>query len=221
MAAPLSNLNATSTPPNLHNPSKRSPAGVTTFSPSNFKSPPPLISRRASLGLSTAVTLFQQLGIRPSTAAEQVDTPGDNGLWLTGPIPSPTVTNKIENKETGTRSFLRNGIFMAEIGEMTAYRLKHYAFDLLALADLIEQMDAWNYVRMYLCLRSTVMYYDFDKVISAAADDQKPLLTDLANRLFDSVEKLEAAVKQKSEPLTRSCYAETEVILKEVMSRMA
>lgn len=99
-----------------------------------------------------------------------MDTPGDNGLWLTGPIPSPTVTSKIENKDTGTRSFLRKGIFMADIGpQMTAYRLKHYAFDLLALADLIEQMDAWNYVRMYLCLRSTVMYYDSRKQSSMAA----------------------------------------------------
>lgn len=100
---------------------------------------------------------------------------------------------EIENKDTGTRSFLRKGIFMADIGpQMTAYRLKHYAFDLLALADLIEQMDAWNYVRMYLCLRSTVMYYDFDIIISAAAADEKPRLTDLANRLFDSVEKVVA-----------------------------
>lgn len=97
---------------------------------------------------------------------------------------------EIANKETGTRSFLRNGIYMANIGpQMSAYRLKHYAFDLLALGDLIGQ-DAWSYLMKYLCLRSTVMYYDFDKVISAAPEEQKQPLTDLAIRLFDSVEKV-------------------------------
>ncbi|RRT62466.1 hypothetical protein GW17_00038984 [Ensete ventricosum] len=129
---------------------------------------------------------------------------------------------------------------------MSAYRLKHYAFDLLALGDLIGQ-DAWSYLRKYLCLRSTVMYYDFDKVISAAPEEQKQPLTDLAIRLFDSVEKvtrlhlhhpcralehtvivvsivsiqLEEAAKQRSDTMTQACYADTEAVLKEVMIRMA
>jgi len=79
---------------------------------------------------------------------------------------------------------------MANIGPQgSAFRLKHYAFDLLALGDLMGQ-DAWSYMRKYLCLKSTFMYYDFDKVISAAPDDQKQPLLQLANRLFDSVEKV-------------------------------
>lgn len=160
-------------------------------------------------------SLLQQLGIGSSQAEE------GNGLWLTGPLPVPAVTSEIANKETGTRSFLRNGIYMANIGpQMSAYRLKHYAFDLLALGDLIGQ-DAWSYLMKYLCLRSTVMYYDFDKVISAAPEEQKQPLTDLAIRLFDSVEKLEEAAKKQSDTMTQACYADTEAILKEVIIRMA
>ncbi|WOL12997.1 photosynthetic NDH subunit of lumenal location 3, chloroplastic [Canna indica] len=224
MAAPLSNLNGASqihaTPPNLRKdlkPCKRSLRVCVSSSDKNreAKSPTLQVSRRASLGIAMTA-LLQQLGVGSSLAEEE-----DNGLWLTGPLPVPTVTNNIANKETGTRSFLRNGIYMANIGpKMSAYRLKHYAFDLLALGDLVGK-DAWSYLRKYLCLKSTVMYYDFDKVISAAEDEQKQPLTDLANRLFDSVEKLEEAVEKRSDSMTQSCYADAEAILKEVMTRMA
>lgn len=94
------------------------------------------------------------------------------------------------NEETGTRSFLQTGIYLgANIGpEVSAYKLKQCAFDLLAMKDLIYQGDVWPHIRRYLCLKSTVMFYNFDMLIAGVTDEQKPVLTDLANRLFDNAE---------------------------------
>ncbi|KAL2496200.1 Photosynthetic NDH subunit of lumenalchloroplastic [Forsythia ovata] len=170
-------------------------------------------NRRLAIGLAS-IALFGNARIGNSLAE-------DNGFWLTGPIPVPSVNNKIDNEETGTRSFLKKGIYIANIGTKgRMHRLKRYAFDLIALGDMIGQ-DTWNYIRKYLRLKSTFMYYDFDEVISAAPADDKKSLTELANRLFDSVEKLENAVKKQNLPQTESYYADTTSILQEVMSRMA
>ncbi|KAK1407052.1 hypothetical protein QVD17_38663 [Tagetes erecta] len=170
-------------------------------------------TRRLALGLGT-IGLFANSNVAVSLAE-------DNGFWLTGPLPIPRAANMINNVETGTRSFLKTGVYIADIGTKgRQFRLKKYAFDLLALGDLIGK-DAWNYVRKYLRLKSTFMYFDFDKVISAATPDDKPPLLDLANRLFNTVEKLEDAVKQQDLPQTESLYKDTTVILQEVMTRMA
>ncbi|KAK9674383.1 hypothetical protein RND81_12G229200 [Saponaria officinalis] len=172
-------------------------------------------TRRSLLGIAS-ITLLAQFDAKTSLAEE------GNGLWLDGPLPGlPPLQNTIGNKETGTRSFLKAGLYMANIGVTgSAYRLKKYAFDLMALGDLIGQ-DAWNYFRKYLKIKATFMYYDFDKLISAASVTDKQPLTDLANRLFDNFEQLLDAVKMKDLPLTESRYHDTTVILQEVMDRMA
>ncbi|NP_001141040.1 oxygen evolving enhancer protein 3 containing protein [Zea mays] len=178
-------------------------------------------SRRSAclLGIACAVLLRP----RAASAAETDDEPANNGWWLTEfPLPVPKIVNKeINNAETGTRSFLKNGIYMADIGPSFAahaYRLRSTAFDLLALEDLLGK-DASNYVNKYLRLKSTFMYYDFDKLISAAED--KPPFVDLANRLFDSFETLQEAVTAKDDARIGDRYAETKLILQELMAKMA
>ncbi|CAN6180811.1 unnamed protein product [Urochloa humidicola] len=204
-------------------------ATATTFSGSRSSRPTPRVvtcqaSRRSAslhLGLAAATAvLLRQPDAARATADEE---PANNGWWLTEfPLPVPKILNKeINNPETGTRSFLKNGIFMADIGPSFAahaYRLRSTAFDLLALEDLLGK-DASNYVNKYLRLKSTFMYYDFDKLITAA-DDKGPYV-DLANRLFDSFETLQQALTAKDDPKITDRYADTKLILQELMAKMA
>ncbi|KAJ1287341.1 hypothetical protein BS78_02G002700 [Paspalum vaginatum] len=160
---------------------------------------------------------------RDAAAVDENGVPDNNGWWVTEfPLPVPKIANKeINNAETGTRSFLKKGVYIADIGPTFAahaYRLRSCAFDLLALEDLLGK-DASNYVNKYLRLKSTFMYYDFDKLITAA--DDKPPYIDLANRLFDSVETLEQAVTAKDDAKISGRYADTKIILQELMDKMA
>ncbi|KAJ4892632.1 hypothetical protein Rs2_19426 [Raphanus sativus] len=174
------------------------------------------LTRRMALGFAVSISLTGAFGESNVSLAQD-----NNGFWIDGPLPTPPIYNNIVNEQTGTRTFLKKGVYVADIGAKgRTYRVKKNAFDLLAMEDLIGA-DTLNYVKKYLRLKSTFLFYDFDNLISVAASQDKQPLTDLANRLFDNFEKLEDAAKRKNLAETEACYKDTKIILQEVMIRMA
>ncbi|KAJ6776429.1 PHOTOSYNTHETIC NDH SUBUNIT OF LUMENAL LOCATION 3 CHLOROPLASTIC [Salix koriyanagi] len=214
--AHLTNLNGvTETLPKLFSvqkPRKRMKiTGLLGKKPVNLEEKSFQTTRRLALGLASVALI--------GNSSAGVSLAEDNWWARDIPLPVPSVENKLANEETGTRSFLKKGIYMANVGlQGSARRVKRYAFDLLALEDLIGP-DTLNYVRKYLRIKSTFMYYDLDRIISAVPVDNKQPLTDLANRLFDNFEKLEDASRKKNLSDTKSSYRDTKVLLQEVMQQ--
>ncbi|KAL0012596.1 hypothetical protein SO802_007704 [Lithocarpus litseifolius] len=71
----------------------------------------------------------------------------------------------------------------------SAHRIKKCACDLLSIGgDLVDDDDSWDLMGNDLRLKSTFLYCDFNRMISSAPRDQKKPLTELANKLFCSIE---------------------------------
>uniref|UniRef100_A0A1D1ZHD5 Oxygen-evolving enhancer protein 3-2, chloroplastic n=1 Tax=Anthurium amnicola TaxID=1678845 RepID=A0A1D1ZHD5_9ARAE len=104
------------------------------------------------------------------------------------------------------------------------YRIRECASDLLlSMEDELAGGDegAWELMGRDLRLKSTFLFCDLTRLISAAGDgDLKRSLTALANRLFHHMEELARAVKSRSVPQTQSCYTDAAVVLHEVVAAM-
>ena len=73
----------------------------------------------------------------------------------------------------------------------SVYRIRKCAFDLLSVwSDLMDDDESWDLMGRDIQLKSTFLYLDFNKVISGAPQDQKKPLTELANKLFCSIEEV-------------------------------
>ncbi|KAK9988918.1 hypothetical protein SO802_029157 [Lithocarpus litseifolius] len=73
----------------------------------------------------------------------------------------------------------------------SAHRIKKCACDLLSIGgDLVDDDGIGTLMGNDLRLKSTFLYCDFNRMISSAPRDQKKPLTELANKLFCSIETL-------------------------------
>lgn len=73
----------------------------------------------------------------------------------------------------------------------SANRIQRCACELMSIGnDLMDDQESWDFVGRDLQLKVTFLYCDFDKVISVAPEEQKRSLTELANRLFCSIEEV-------------------------------
>lgn len=74
----------------------------------------------------------------------------------------------------------------------SACRIKKCALELLSIgSDLMnEGQSSWELLGRDLRLKSTFLYCDLNQMISCAPREQKRALTELANKLFCSIEEV-------------------------------
>ncbi|KAL8100634.1 photosynthetic NDH subunit of lumenal location 3, chloroplastic-like [Apium graveolens] len=100
----------------------------------------------------------------------------------------------------------------------SANRIRSCACELMSIGDdLMDDNESWDFVGRDLQLKATFLYCDFDKVISGAPEDHKRSLTELANRLFCSIEELDLAVKVQSIQQAQNRFSDLALVLEEVV----
>eukprot|EP00252_Welwitschia_mirabilis_P011481 TRINITY_DN2573_c0_g1_i2.p1 TRINITY_DN2573_c0_g1~~TRINITY_DN2573_c0_g1_i2.p1 ORF type:complete len:204 (+),score=12.43 TRINITY_DN2573_c0_g1_i2:70-681(+) len=98
-------------------------------------------------------------------------------------------------------------------------RAKESANDIIKVKELIDK-KAWPYVQNDLRLRAEYLRYDLNTVINSKPKDQKKPLKDLTAKLFDSINNLDYAARNKSTPNAEKYYAETVTALNNVLSNL-
>ncbi|CAH2078383.1 unnamed protein product [Thlaspi arvense] len=102
--------------------------------------------------------------------------------------------------------------------EATA-RAKESAKDIINVKSLIDK-KAWPYVQNDLRLKASYLRYDLNTIISSKAKDEKKSLKELTGKLFDTINNLDYAAKNKSTPMAEKYYAETVSTLNDVLAKL-
>ncbi|PKA48236.1 Uncharacterized protein AXF42_Ash020633 [Apostasia shenzhenica] len=104
------------------------------------------------------------------------------------------------------------------------HRIQKCANDLFSMEDdLLDGEDdevSRELIGSDLLLKSMFLYCDLNRVISVAAEERKKTITEVANKLFQHLEELYSAVRNRSISLTQLYYGEAATAMQEVMAAL-
>ncbi|KAK2352507.1 Oxygen-evolving enhancer protein 3-2, chloroplastic [Trifolium repens] len=100
-----------------------------------------------------------------------------------------------------------------------AARAKESAKEIVAAKKFIDQ-KAWPYLQNDLRLRAGYLRYDLNTIISSKPKDQKQSLKELTGKLFQDIDNLDYAAKQKSPSDAEKYYAIAVSTLNDVLSKI-
>ncbi|GLJ32454.1 hypothetical protein SUGI_0652970 [Cryptomeria japonica] len=171
-------------------------------------------SRRSLLGLLAATVSVAGVTNKALAAATSIKVAGP-------PPPSGGLSGTKNSDEARDLDLpLKERFYLQPLSPSeAAARAKESAKEILNVKDLINK-KAWPYVQNDLRLRASYLRYDLNTVISAMPKDKKMPLKTLTNKLFDTLDNLDYAAREKSTPKAEKYYAETVSALNDVLANL-
>uniref|UniRef100_A0A0D6R6Z0 Oxygen-evolving enhancer protein 3 n=1 Tax=Araucaria cunninghamii TaxID=56994 RepID=A0A0D6R6Z0_ARACU len=173
-------------------------------------------TRRSLLGLLAAGAA---LGAAANNRALAADA---KSIKVEGPPPPsgglPGTLNSDEPRDLDLP--LKERFFLQPLTPaQAAARVKESAKDIMNVKELIDK-KAWPYVQNDLRLKASYLRYDLNTVISAKPKEEKKPLKVLTSKLFDVIDSLDYAARQKSKPMAEKYYAQTVSALNDVLAKL-
>lgn len=171
-------------------------------------------SRRSLLGLLAATVSAAGVANKAMAAASSIKVEGP-------PPPSGGLPGTLNSDEARDLDLpLKERFYLQPLKPSeAAARAKESAKEILNVKELIDK-KAWPYVQNDLRLRASYLRYDLNTVISAMPKDQKMPLKTLTNKLFETINNLDYAAREKSQPKAEKYYAETVSALNDVLAKI-